>query len=78
MIAPNETPWTNLAIERTRAGLAVARVKNRHPGRPRSISQHEWARAEDMLAAGISRESIAREICVSVKTVYKRFPANTN
>lgn len=67
-----------LIVERTRAGLAAACAKNRHPGRPRSISQHEWARAELMLDAGISRESIAREIGVSVKTIYKRFPANTN
>ncbi|EAW1173938.1 recombinase family protein [Salmonella enterica subsp. enterica] len=67
-----------LIVERTRAGLMAARTRNRHPGRPRRISQHEWVRAEWMLEGGISRESIAREIGVSTKTIYKKFPVGNN
>ncbi|EAV2253162.1 recombinase family protein [Salmonella enterica] len=63
-----------LIVERTRAGLAAAREKGRHPGRPRRISAHEWARAEWMLAAGMSRRSVAKEIGVVEKTIYKKFP----
>ncbi|EHM3440642.1 recombinase family protein [Salmonella enterica] len=63
-----------LIVERTRAGLAAAREKGRHPGRPRRISAQEWARAEMMLEAGISRRSVAKEIGVVEKTIYKKFP----
>ncbi|ENA9695552.1 recombinase family protein [Salmonella enterica subsp. enterica] len=63
-----------LIVERTRAGLVAARQKNRHPGRPRRISAHEWARAEMMLEAGMSRRSVAKEIGVCEKTIYKKFP----
>lgn len=67
-----------LIVERTRAGLAAARARNKHPGRPKRVPPQEWARAEVMLSGGISRESIARELNVSVKTVYKKFPAGSN
>ncbi|ECR7610296.1 recombinase family protein [Salmonella enterica] len=63
-----------LIVERTRAGLAAAREKGRHPGRPRRISAHEWARAEIMLESGMSRRSVAKEIGVVEKTIYKKFP----
>ncbi|MGL5103069.1 MAG: recombinase family protein [Plesiomonas sp.] len=67
-----------LISERTKAGQAVARTKGRFPGRPPRMKSCDWARAEDMIAAGISHSSVAHEFGISIKTVYKYIPKNTN
>ncbi|TKU45657.1 recombinase family protein [Citrobacter sp. wls716] len=62
-------------IERTRAGLAVARAKGRIGGRRPKLTDEQWAQAGRLIAAGESRQQIARKYGVGLSTLYKKFPA---
>ncbi|WP_373392779.1 recombinase family protein [Raoultella ornithinolytica] len=63
-----------LIVERTRAGLAVAREQGRVGGRRRVMTPDVVARARRMLENGATRQQVADVIGVGVKTVYKYFP----
>ncbi|ENT9724400.1 recombinase family protein [Escherichia coli] len=63
-------------IERTRAGLAVARAKGRIGGRRPKLSDEQWAQAGRLLAAGEPRQRVAMIFDVGISTLYKRFPAS--
>ncbi|AST79319.1 TPA: recombinase family protein [Citrobacter farmeri] len=63
-------------IERTRAGLAVARAKGRIGGRRPKLTTEQWAQAGRLIAAGESRRRVAIIYDVGMSTLYKKFPAN--
>lgn len=63
-------------IERTRAGLAVARAKGRIGGRRPKLSDEQWAQAGRLIAAGEPRQGVAMIFDVGISTLYKRFPAS--
>ena len=58
----------SLIVERVKAGLRNARAKEKRLGRPRVAV--EAARVARLRAAGLSWPKIARELGVSVGTVY--------
>ncbi|WP_370637034.1 recombinase family protein [Citrobacter sp. Marseille-Q3906] len=62
-------------IERTRAGLAVARAKGRIGGRRPKLTDEQWAQAGRLIAAGESRKRVAIIYDIGVSTLYKKFPA---
>lgn len=63
-------------IERTRAGLAVARAKGRIGGRRPKLTPEQWAQAGRLLAAGETRQRVAIIYDVGISTLYKKFPAS--
>ena len=58
----------SLIAERVRAGLRNARAKGKRLGRPRVAV--DAARVARLRASGLSWPKIARELCLSVGTVY--------
>ena len=64
-----------LIVERTRAGLAVAREQGRVGGRRRVMTEEVVERCRRMLENGATRQQIAHVIGVGVKTIYKYCPA---
>lgn len=62
-------------IERTRAGLAVARAKGRIGGRRPKLTDEQWAQAGRLIAAGETRQRVAIIYDVGISTLYKKFPA---
>ena len=64
-----------IIVERTRAGLAVARKKGRIGGRRPKYSQEEWAQMGRLILDGMSRRQVAIIFDVGVSTLYKKFPA---
>ncbi len=62
-------------IERTRAGLAVARAKGRIGGRRPKLTDEQWAQAGRLIAAGESRKRVAIIYDIGVSTLYQKFPA---
>lgn len=65
-----------LIVERTRAGLAVARAQGRIGGRRPKLSQQQWEQAGRLIAAGEKRQRVAIIFDVGVSTLYKKFPAS--
>lgn len=65
-----------LIVERTRAGLAVARAQGRIGGRRPKLSENEWAQIGRLLAAGETRKRVSIIFDVGISTIYKRFPAS--
>lgn len=61
-------------IERTRAGLAVARSKGRIGGRRPKLTPEQWAQAGRLIANGVDRKQVAIIYDVAVCTLYKKFP----
>lgn len=64
-----------LIVERTRAGLAAARVQGRIGGRRPKLTPEEWEQAGRLIAAGETRKRVALIFDVGVSTLYKKFPA---
>ncbi|EED3883604.1 recombinase family protein, partial [Salmonella enterica subsp. enterica serovar Tennessee] len=65
-----------LIVERTRAGLAVARKKGRIGGRRQKLTLEQWEQAGRLLANGTSRRQVALIYNVAITTLYKKFPAS--
>lgn len=65
-----------LIVERTRAGLAVARAQGRIGGRRPKLSEDEWTQIGRLLAAGETRKRVSIIFDVGISTIYKRFPAS--
>ena len=61
----------DLIVERTRAGLAAARRRGRHPGRPRVLSRSQVSRARRLAAAGNSIRRIASLLECSPATAHR-------
>lgn len=65
-----------LIVERTRAGLAVARAKGRVGGRRPKFTDEQWREMGERMATGESRQSVSKTYGVGLSTLYKKFPAS--
>jgi DNA invertase Pin-like site-specific DNA recombinase len=60
-----------LIVERTKAGVAAARRRGRHPGRPRALSASQIARAKRLQATGNSVRQIASMMEAAPATIHR-------
>ena len=67
-----------LTIERTRAGLEVARQLGRKGGRKRRMTDSKIESARKLLATGVPPRDVAKNLGVSVPTLYRWIPAAAN
>ena len=65
-----------LMVERTRAGLEVARQLGRTGGRKRQMTDSKIKSAKKLLADGIPPRDVAKNLGVSVPTLYRWIPAS--
>ncbi len=65
-----------LIAERTQAGLDAARKLGRVGGRKRRMTDSKIAAARKLLDAGASPKDVARDLGVSVPTLYRWLPAS--
>jgi DNA invertase Pin-like site-specific DNA recombinase len=66
----------DLALERTHAGLTAARKQGRTGGRKRQMTESKVEAAKKLLATGIDPRDVAKDLGVSVPTLYRWIPAN--
>jgi len=66
-----------LMLERTRAGLAAARVRGRMGGRKRKMTELKVISAKKLLAAGTLPKDVASHLGVSIPTLYRWIPGAT-
>ena len=64
-----------LTVERTRAGLEVARQLGRKGGRKRQMTDSKIESAKKLLASGIPPRDVATNLGISVPTLYRWIPA---
>jgi DNA invertase Pin-like site-specific DNA recombinase len=62
-----------LVVERTRAGLEVAR----QVGRKRKMTESKIESARRLLASGVAPGDVAKDLGVSVPTLYRWLPASS-
>jgi DNA invertase Pin-like site-specific DNA recombinase len=67
-----------LIIERTGAGLEVARQLGRKGGRKRQMTDSKITSAKKLLASGVPPRDVAGNLGVSVPTLYRWIPASTH
>ena len=67
----------DLTIERTRAGLEVARRLGRRGGRKRQMTESKIESAKKLLITGVPPRDVAKNLGVSVPTLYRWIPAST-
>ena len=65
-----------LIIERTRAGLEVAKALGRKGGRKRTMTDSKIASAKRLLASGVPPRDVAKDLGVSLATLYRWIPAS--
>jgi len=65
-----------LTIERTRAGLEIARQLGRKGGRKRQMTESKIKSARKLLASGVPPRDVASNLGVSVPTLYRWIPAS--
>ena len=65
-----------LVVERTRTGLEVARALGRTGGRKRSMTDSKIASAKRLLASGVPPRDVAKDLGVSLATLYRWIPAS--
>ena len=65
-----------LTVERTRAGLEVARQLGRKGGRRRQMTESKIESAKKLLANGVPPRDVATNLGVSVPTLYRCVPAS--
>jgi DNA invertase Pin-like site-specific DNA recombinase len=65
-----------LTVERTRAGLEVARQLGRKGGRKRKMTESKIESAKKLLANGVLHGEVAKNLGVSVPTLYRWVPAS--
>lgn len=66
-----------LIVERTRAGLDVARQLGRKGGRKPKMTDSKIESAKKLLASGVPPKDVAKNLGVSVPTLYRWVPAST-
>ena len=64
-----------LTVERTRAGLEVARQLGRKGGRKRQMTDSKIESAKKLLASGMPPRGVAKNLGVSIPTLYRWIPA---
>ncbi|MGI4827185.1 MAG: recombinase family protein [Janthinobacterium lividum] len=67
-----------LIVERTRAGLEVARQLGRTGGRKRQMTETKVKAAKKLLASGVPARVVASNLNVSIPTLYRWVPASTH
>ena len=67
-----------LTIERTRAGLEVARKLGRRGGRKRQMTDSKIESAKKLLSGGMPPRDVADNLGVSIPTLYRWIPASAN
>lgn len=67
-----------LTVERTRAGLEIARQLGRKGGRKRIMTDSKIDSARKLLANGVPARDVAKNLGISVPTLYRWIPAATN
>ncbi len=67
-----------LTIERTRAGLEIARQLGRKGGRKRLMTDSKILSAKKLLSNGVPPQDVAKDLGVSVPTLYRWIPASNN
>jgi DNA invertase Pin-like site-specific DNA recombinase len=67
-----------LIVERTRAGLEIARQLGRTGGRKRQMTDGKIKAAKKLLSSGVSARDVASNLGVSVPTLYRWVPASTH
>jgi DNA invertase Pin-like site-specific DNA recombinase len=65
-----------LTVERTRAGLELARRLGRRGGRRRAMTDSKIESARKLLANGVPPKEVAHNLGVSVPTLYRWLPAS--
>jgi DNA invertase Pin-like site-specific DNA recombinase len=65
-----------LTVERTRAGLEIARQSGRLGGRKRQMTDSKIESAKQLLANGVPPREVATNLGVSVPTLYRWIPAS--
>jgi DNA invertase Pin-like site-specific DNA recombinase len=66
----------DLIVERTRAGLAVARQLGRKGGRKLKMTESKIISARKLLANGVPPRDVAKNLGVSIPTLYRWVPAS--
>lgn len=64
-----------LTQERTKAGLASARKLGRIGGRKRTMTDSKIKSAKKLLTTGMPPREVARDLGISVPTLYRWIPA---
>jgi DNA invertase Pin-like site-specific DNA recombinase len=67
-----------LTIERTRAGLEVARQLGRKGGRKQQMTDSKIKSAKKLLASGVPPRDVASNLGISVPTLYRWIPASAH
>src|SRR5208283_4721129 len=67
-----------LVAERTRAGLAAARAQGRIGGRKRKMTKSKMESAKKLLSSGTLPKDVARNLGVSIPTLYRWIPASSS
>lgn len=65
-----------LMVERTRAGLAVARKLGRKGGRKRKMTNSKIESAKKLMSNGVPPKDVAKNLGVSIPTLYRWVPAS--
>lgn len=66
-----------LTVERTRAGLEVARKLGRKGGRKPKMTASKIESAKKLLASGVPPKDVAKNLGVSIPTLYRWLPASS-
>ena len=66
-----------LTIERTRAGLEVAKKLGRKGGRKPKMTDSKIESAKKLLSSGVPPKEVSKNLGVSVSTLYRWLPAST-
>ena len=66
----------DLTAERTRAGLDAARRQGRTGGRKRKMTDSKIATAKRLLRDGVPPREVAKDLGVSIPTLYRWLPAS--
>ncbi|SMG56460.1 recombinase family protein [Paraburkholderia susongensis] len=67
-----------LTVERTRAGLEVARQLGRKGGRKPKMTDSKIESAKKLLASGVPPKDVAKNLGVSIPTLYRWLPASAH
>ncbi|CAG9175484.1 DNA-invertase hin [Cupriavidus laharis] len=67
-----------LTIERTRVGLEIARQLGRKGGRKPKMNDSKIESAKKLLASGIPPKDVAKNLGVSIPTLYRWVPASAH
>ena len=67
-----------LTVERTRAGLEIAKQLGRKGGRKPKMTDSKIESAKKLLASGVPPKDVAKNLGVSIPTLYRWVPASTH